>query len=336
MFLNVRLMIVAILAAIAGISCGLGLFATFRVNHEPLARLAEGSPPMQLAFDHLALGPDARAGMEVPLPVTSGARTISLPVIVPSPEPASPEQAGADSTATTVATELAGVEQTDAGAQASDQSNTANPAVAAQTDSPGVSPEAAAVEPSAQSNAANPAIALQSEPSSVASEAADAAPNQPDVIATAQDQTPAASAAAASTGQQTAALSTAALDKEPAAKPAKAAAFKPSEVKTAKPKARASHPAAPARRATKVVRARRIVTTVAAQSAYPYSQLTYSQPAYSQQTYSQPAYTWMDGAAQASQPVRRIQVRRSRVVTQAAPIVRSTPSTSTAGLSGTQ
>ena len=41
MFPNVRLMVVAILAAIAGISCGLGLFATFRVNHEPLARLAE-------------------------------------------------------------------------------------------------------------------------------------------------------------------------------------------------------------------------------------------------------------------------------------------------------
>ena len=45
MFPNVRLMVVAILAAITGISCGLGLFATFRVNHEPLARLAEGSPP---------------------------------------------------------------------------------------------------------------------------------------------------------------------------------------------------------------------------------------------------------------------------------------------------
>src|SRR5215471_12546451 len=56
MFPNVRLMVVAILAAIAGISCGLGLFATFRVNHEPLARLAEGSPPLQLALNNRALG----------------------------------------------------------------------------------------------------------------------------------------------------------------------------------------------------------------------------------------------------------------------------------------
>ena len=54
MFPNVRLMIVAILAAIAGIGSGLGLFATFRVNHEPLARFAEGSSPLQLAFDNRA------------------------------------------------------------------------------------------------------------------------------------------------------------------------------------------------------------------------------------------------------------------------------------------
>jgi hypothetical protein len=324
MFPNVRLMVVAVLAAIAGIGCGLGLFATFRINHEPLARLAEGSPPMQLAIDNLARGADARAGIESRLPVTGVAKMISVPVIVPIPEPAVVEQAGADSA---VAAESASVQQADADIDATDRSTTASPAVAVQT-----------------------------EPSSVTPDAADAVPPQQDLIATAPDPTPAASPAPASTAEQTAAISPAAPDQEPGVKPTKPSETKPSETKpsetkaavtkaavtkAAKPKARASHPAAPARRATKAVRARRIVTTVAAQSAYPYSQPTYSQPTYSQPTYSQPTYsqptyTWMDGAAQASQPVKRVLIKRSRIAKQRVPLAQSNPSAATAGLSGTQ
>lgn len=323
MFPNVRLMVVAILAAIAGISCGLGLFATFRVNHEPLARLAEGNPPMQLAVDNLALGSDARAGMEARLPVTGVAKMISVPVIVPTPEPAVAEQAGADAA---VATELASVQQAETRAEATDQSNTANPAVAAQAEPPSMNLEAAGAAPTDHTNTATaPVVAVQTGPSSVTPEAG-AAPSQQEVIATAQDQTPAVPAAAAVTGEQTAAISAAAPDQEPALKPTKAAASKAAETKTAKPKARASRPAAPAGRAIKTVRARRTVTTVAAQSAYPYSQPTYSQP----------TYTWTDGAAQASQRAKRVQIKRSRPAKQAAPVVQSTPSASTAGLSGTQ
>ena len=331
MFPNVRLMVVAILAAIAGISCGLGLFATFRVNHEPLARLAEGSRPMQLAFDNLALGSDARAGMEARLPVSGVAKMISVPVIVPTPEPAAAEQAGADAT---VATELASVQQAQTGAEATDQSNTANPAVAVQTEPPSMKPDAAGAAPTDHSNTeTTPVVAVQTEPSSLTAEAAGAAPSQQDVIATAQDQTPAVSAAAAPTGEQTAAISAAVPDQGPALKPTKAAESKAPETKTVKPKPRASRPVAPARRAIKAVRARRTVTTVAAQTAYPYSQPTYSQSAYS--IYSQPTYTWMDGAAQASQPVKRVQIKRSRPAKPAAPVVQSTPSASTAGLGGT-
>ena len=104
MFPNVRLMAVAILAAITGISCGLGLFATFRVNHEPLARLAEGSPPLQLALNNRALGSEAGAPLEAGLPGKDAARLISVPVILVAPSPApsrtpspAPEQSGADS-----------------------------------------------------------------------------------------------------------------------------------------------------------------------------------------------------------------------------------------------
>ena len=96
MFPNVRLMAVAILAAITGISCGLGLFAAFRVNHEPLARLAEGSPPLQLALNNRALGSEAGAPLEAGLPGKDAARLISVPVILAAPSPA-PEQFGADS-----------------------------------------------------------------------------------------------------------------------------------------------------------------------------------------------------------------------------------------------
>src|ERR1700722_18209864 len=49
MFPNVRLLIAAVLASVVALSCGFALFATFRVNHEPLSRLATGAAPLQLA-----------------------------------------------------------------------------------------------------------------------------------------------------------------------------------------------------------------------------------------------------------------------------------------------
>ena len=49
MFPKVRLLIAAVVASVVALSCGFGLFATFRVNHEPLSRLATGAAPLQLA-----------------------------------------------------------------------------------------------------------------------------------------------------------------------------------------------------------------------------------------------------------------------------------------------
>ena len=54
MFPNVRLMIVAVLASVVAIGCGLGMFAAFRVNHEPFVRVQNGSSPLQLLFDSAA------------------------------------------------------------------------------------------------------------------------------------------------------------------------------------------------------------------------------------------------------------------------------------------
>jgi hypothetical protein len=61
MFPNVRLMIVAVLASVVAMSCGFGMFAVLRVNHEPLSRLPAGAP-LQLIADN-----------SVPRPITLGA-----------------------------------------------------------------------------------------------------------------------------------------------------------------------------------------------------------------------------------------------------------------------
>ena len=297
MFPNIRLMVVAILAAIAGIGSGLGLFATFRVNHEPLARLAEGSAPLQLAFDNPALGSDARAPLEARLPVNDAAKAISVPVIIAAPSsatpsPATPSPAAEQAEANSTIAGDSSIQQASADAGAADRGNTASLTVAVPAEQSNVTPEAIA-------------------------------PSQQEAVAAAQDQQPAVSAATAPTAEQTAAISTAAEDQQPAVKPAQSG-----ESKAAKPAVKASRSAAQARRASKTVRVRRTSATVAAQLAYQYSQPTYSQPTY---------YTWTDGTAQASQPVKRVQIKRHRTAKKAAPpAAQSSPSAATAGLSGTQ
>ncbi len=56
MFPNLRLMIVAVLASILGISCALGLFAEFRVSHDSFLRESNASAPLQLGSSDGAPG----------------------------------------------------------------------------------------------------------------------------------------------------------------------------------------------------------------------------------------------------------------------------------------
>lgn len=56
MFPNLRLMIVAVLASILGISCALGLFAEFRVSHNSFLRESNASTPLQLGSSDAASG----------------------------------------------------------------------------------------------------------------------------------------------------------------------------------------------------------------------------------------------------------------------------------------
>jgi hypothetical protein len=239
MFPNVRLMVVAILAAIAGISCGLGLFATFRVNHEPLARLAEGSLPLQLAFDNRALGSDARAPLEARLPVAA-AKVISVPVIVATASPA--EQAGVDAA-------LAA----DSGIQ-----------------------EAAAAAPD-QSSTASLAAAVLSEQSSAPPEAIAATPIQQEAIAAVQDQQPPASAETTPTAEQTAAINATAVEQRPTAKAKKSVerkGTKPARASRAAAQPRRATKVVRARRTVATTAAQ-----PAYQYLQPtYSQSAYSQP----------------------------------------------------------
>jgi hypothetical protein len=96
MFPNIRLLAVAVLAAIAGISCGLGLFATFRVNHEPLARLSEGGPPLQLALDRPLPRLEASPPPAVRYP-------LSAPIVIAAPVVAEPPSGVAADPGSTIA-----------------------------------------------------------------------------------------------------------------------------------------------------------------------------------------------------------------------------------------
>jgi hypothetical protein len=65
MFPNVRLMIAAVVASVVALSCGFAMFAAFRVNHEPLSRLAAGAAPLQLAAGN------PTPGVAMPMPADS-------------------------------------------------------------------------------------------------------------------------------------------------------------------------------------------------------------------------------------------------------------------------
>lgn len=71
MFPNVRLLLTAMISSVVALSCGFGIFAALRVNHEPLARLPSGSAPLQLLASISPSPPIAVAAVE---PIERGLR----------------------------------------------------------------------------------------------------------------------------------------------------------------------------------------------------------------------------------------------------------------------
>ena len=184
MFPNGRLVIVAMLASVVAVSCGLGVFAAFRVNHQPFTRLQSADPPLQLVFGSGAPAPvrDVSAApfgvrflLNVPVAVPETVSVVSIqrepapvadPVVpAPQPEPAAadvPSAVPADAQATAVSADQ------DAPQQASEQAAKENePAVGQETtpdDKTGGAADVALVSPSDQTPAADPALQDTAQP----------------------------------------------------------------------------------------------------------------------------------------------------------------------------
>jgi hypothetical protein len=295
MFPNVRLMVVAMLAAIAGIGCGLGLFATFRVNHEPLARLADGSPPLQLAFEKLGLNSELRAPLAAGLPVNAAAKPISVPVIpTPGPDHAAADAAtsgdsesgqpalggAADMDRNSVASVAAvnPAEQSTATREDTEprQQDAAPAAVDQQASTPPSEPAASSpIAPSAEQTASVNPAATDEQPAA-SSPAAPSAEQTAAVNAAATDEQPAASSPAAPSAEQTAPVNAAATDEQPAASSPAAPSAEQTAVNPAATDEQpaASSPAAPTVAQTAPVNAAATDQEAAAKPAKPVASKT--------------------------------------------------------------
>ena len=125
MFPNVRLLIAAVVASVVTLSCGFALFAVFRVNHEPLSRLATGAAPLQLAAGNpmpsvATPAPAGSFGNRFPLNQTdiAGAAAEAMPPQPEHDDSVEPPSAVAGTTATVPETDAAEPVQPAAVAQA--------------------------------------------------------------------------------------------------------------------------------------------------------------------------------------------------------------------------
>jgi hypothetical protein len=83
MFPNVRLLVLALLASIVALSFEFGVFAAFRVNHEPLSRLPADTTTLQLVADESPAPARAWVG-----PIGSGAQPSEVEIGAPADAPA--------------------------------------------------------------------------------------------------------------------------------------------------------------------------------------------------------------------------------------------------------
>jgi hypothetical protein len=169
MFPNVRLLIAAVVASVVALSCGFALFAAFRVNHEPLSRLATGAAPLQLAAGNpmpsvATLAPADSFGNRFPLNQadSAGASPEATP---PQPErDGSVEPPGAVASTTTTA-------------PATDADEPAQPASVAQA--PAAEPDAKPDEVAAAPSEPSPATPSEPPPAPTETAATEPPAEQP-------------------------------------------------------------------------------------------------------------------------------------------------------------
>ena len=197
---NVRLMIAATLASVVALICGFGMFAVFRVNHEPFARLPAATAPLLLVADNATIAParyalaepfDARFQLAVKRDAVEQISTTAAPADQNEQAEASAATATTTTAATTAAVTNATSEGT--GGEKTEQAG----ALTASTAEPLASETPAPTE-AATGDAGNDAPAPQ--PEAVAAAAVTAAPQpEPDAafpIVSARPATPAPSPAA--------------------------------------------------------------------------------------------------------------------------------------------
>jgi hypothetical protein len=203
MFPNVRLLIATVVASVVALSCGFALFATFRVNHEPLSRLAAGAAPLQLAAGNPipSAAPPVSAdsfGNRFPLNQadSAGASTEVTPRQPGHDDSVEPPSAVASTTATAPATDTAEPAQPAPVAQAPAAMPDAKPdeVAVAPSESPPATPSEpapAATETAATEPPAEPAApAEQAAPTKQASQESNT-DNKPDTAATTAAEPPA-------------------------------------------------------------------------------------------------------------------------------------------------
>jgi hypothetical protein len=154
MFPNVRLMIAAMLASVVALVCGFGMFAVFRVSHEPFARSPAATASLRLVADNAAYSsaglasglpfdrrlqvaaePSAAAITDTPEATGEQAETETAPASTTAPEPmsAAPEQASSETGEATEQPSAAVTPASDApatsadGAPANEAANVASP-----------------------------------------------------------------------------------------------------------------------------------------------------------------------------------------------------------------
>lgn len=197
---NVRLMIAATLASVVALICGFGMFAVFRVNHEPFARLPAATAPLLLVADNAAIAP-ARYALAEPfdarfqLAVKRDAVEQISTTAAPADQNEQAEASAATATTTTAATTAAATDATseETGGEKTEPAG----ALTASTAEP-LASETPAPTDAATGDAGNDAPAPQ--PEAVAAAAVTAAPQpEPDAaspIVSAPPATPAPSPAA--------------------------------------------------------------------------------------------------------------------------------------------
>jgi ribonuclease E len=164
MFPDVRHLIAAVVASVVALSCGFAMFATFRVNHEPLSRLAAGAAPLQLAAGN------PTPGVAMPMPADSFGNRFPLNQAdsAGASAEATPRQAGHDDDVEPPSA-VAGITAT------APVTDAAEPAPVAQAPEPDAKPDDVAAAPSEP-----PAITpSEAPPATTSTVAAEPPPEQP-------------------------------------------------------------------------------------------------------------------------------------------------------------